>query len=71
MTKRDYQSSMRKYIDSIESYGTSKTTDDWRSWIKEDAIDLCFEINDIKINWLIEILKDEGYVIENNGISRY
>ena len=64
MKKRDYQNNMRKYIDSLESYGTIATADRWRSWIKEDAKDLGFEINSIQINWIIEVLEDEGYVKE-------
>ena len=68
MNKRDYQSFMREYIDSLEASGTIVTAEQWHTWIREEANEKNEEITDEEINWLIEVLENEGYVISENEI---
>lgn len=68
MNKRDYQNSMREYIDSLEASGTIATADQWHIWIREEATEKNEEITDEEIDWLIEVLENEGYVISENEI---
>lgn len=75
MTKRDYQIYMREYISSLESSGTIGTAEQWHTWIREDTEDYYAnnqasageeveKITDEEIDWIIEVLENEGYVIK-------
>lgn len=64
MNKRDYQNSMREYIDSLEASGTIATADQWHAWIREEATEKEVEITDEEIDRIIEVLENEGYVKE-------
>lgn len=66
MNKRDYQNFMREYIDSLESAGTIADAEQWHTWIREEATEKNEEITDEEIEWIIEILENEGYVISEN-----
>ena len=68
MNKRDYQSFMREYIDSLKASGTIATADQWHTWIREEATEKNEEIMDEEIDWLIEVLENDGYVISENEI---
>ena len=68
MNKRDYQNSMREYIDSLEASGTIATAEQWHTWIREEATETETEITDEEIDWIIEVLEGEGYVISENEI---
>lgn len=72
MNKRDYQNYMREYIDSLEASGTIATADRWHIWIREEANEKRVEITGEEIDWLVEVLENEGYVIgekENMSIK--
>lgn len=68
MNKQDYQNSMREYIDSLEAPGTIATAEQWHTWIREEATEKEEEITDEEIDWLIEVLENDGYVISENEI---
>ena len=68
MNKRDYQNFMREYIDSLEASGTVATANQWHIWIREEANEKRVEITGEEIDWLIEVLENDGYVISENEI---
>ena len=62
MTKREFQSFMRGYIDSLEASDTITTKDRWHILIREEANEKRVEITGEEIDWIIEVLESEGYV---------
>ena len=71
MNKRDYQNYMREYIDSLEASGTIATADRWHIWIREEANEKRVEITGEEIDWLVEVLENEGYVIKRTCQSKH